>query len=211
MSLIHTSPLLTLPHTHCIQLCYGLIRPPFQYEPSKDVFNAAQSGAMMPNLVAHEFDWEKSEMWACKVLQWRLLVCEWQCRHVLLPAALNQTSGEHCYSLHYPSLPLIWCRITTVTLTMAGNCWTSWLDSMTSVSHENGTRTTCTHTHADTHVYLLHKTRAVPSSSRLQACLPPVSSPPQPLNPLLPLPISFSPGAQAIFPSWPPITLKGIL
>ena len=45
------------PNTQCIQLCYGLICPPFQYEPSKDVFNAAQSGAMIPDVVAHEFDY----------------------------------------------------------------------------------------------------------------------------------------------------------
>ena len=45
------------PPPHCVQLCYGLFCPPFQYEPSKDVFDAAQSGAMMPNLVDHEFDY----------------------------------------------------------------------------------------------------------------------------------------------------------
>ena len=39
------------------QLCYGLLCPPFQYEPEKDVFNAAQSGAMAPNLVTHEFSY----------------------------------------------------------------------------------------------------------------------------------------------------------
>ena len=38
-----------------LQLCYDVICPPLQYEPSKDVFNAAQSGAMVPNLVSHEF------------------------------------------------------------------------------------------------------------------------------------------------------------
>ena len=35
-------------------MCYGILCPG-QYEPSKDVFNAAQSGAMIPNLVSHEF------------------------------------------------------------------------------------------------------------------------------------------------------------
>ena len=40
-----------------LQLCYDIICPPFQYEPSKDVFNAAQSGAMLPNFVTHEFDY----------------------------------------------------------------------------------------------------------------------------------------------------------
>ena len=40
-----------------VQLCYGIFCPPFQYEPSKDVFNAAQSGAMIPNLVSHEFSY----------------------------------------------------------------------------------------------------------------------------------------------------------
>ena len=39
------------------QLCYDILCPPFQYEPQKDVFNAAQSGAMIPNLVTHEFDY----------------------------------------------------------------------------------------------------------------------------------------------------------
>ena len=38
-----------------MQLCYDVVCPPLQYEPSKDVFNAAQSGAMVPNLVSHEF------------------------------------------------------------------------------------------------------------------------------------------------------------
>jgi len=38
-----------------IQLCYDVACLPFQYEPSLDVFNAAQSGAMVPNLVSHEF------------------------------------------------------------------------------------------------------------------------------------------------------------
>ena len=40
-----------------LQFCYDIICPPFQYEHSKDVFNAAQSGAMVPNLVSHEFDY----------------------------------------------------------------------------------------------------------------------------------------------------------
>ena len=39
------------------QFCYDILCPPFQYEPQKDVFNAAQSGAMVPNLVTHEFDY----------------------------------------------------------------------------------------------------------------------------------------------------------
>ena len=42
---------------NALQLCYDIFCPPFQYEPSKDVFNAAQSGAMLPNFVSHEFDY----------------------------------------------------------------------------------------------------------------------------------------------------------
>ena len=42
---------------HIVELCYDILCPPFQYEPQKDVFNAAQSGAMVPNLVTHEFDY----------------------------------------------------------------------------------------------------------------------------------------------------------
>ena len=38
-----------------MQLCYGVLCPPLQYYPEKDVFNAAQSGAMLPDLVTHEF------------------------------------------------------------------------------------------------------------------------------------------------------------
>jgi len=39
------------------QVCYGVICPPGQYHPDKDVLNAAQSGAMMPNLVKHELNY----------------------------------------------------------------------------------------------------------------------------------------------------------
>eukprot|EP00731_Ephydatia_muelleri_P026765 Em0018g865a len=42
---------------HIVELCYDILCPPFQYEPQKDVFNSAQSGAMIPNLVTHEFDY----------------------------------------------------------------------------------------------------------------------------------------------------------
>ena len=38
-----------------LQLCYDILCPPFQYEPKLDVLNAAQSGAMIPNLVTHEW------------------------------------------------------------------------------------------------------------------------------------------------------------
>lgn len=36
------------------QLCYGFICPPFQYRPKEDVFNAAQSGAMVLDLISPE-------------------------------------------------------------------------------------------------------------------------------------------------------------
>ncbi|GES80545.1 phospholipase B1, membrane-associated-like [Rhizophagus clarus] len=37
---------------HLVELCYGLICPPYQYKPNKDRFNAAQSGMMISNLTA---------------------------------------------------------------------------------------------------------------------------------------------------------------
>ncbi|XP_065915128.1 phospholipase B1, membrane-associated-like [Dysidea avara] len=40
--------------SHVAELCYGEICSPDQYHPDKDVLNAAQSGAMIPNLVKHE-------------------------------------------------------------------------------------------------------------------------------------------------------------
>ncbi|RIA98105.1 hypothetical protein C1645_174973 [Glomus cerebriforme] len=48
----HYSPELIGPSTgdHLVELCYGLICPPYQYKPEKDRFNAAQSGMMASNL-----------------------------------------------------------------------------------------------------------------------------------------------------------------
>ena len=43
-------------HLLC-QICYGILCPPFQYKPKKDVFNAAQSGAMITNVIRHEFSY----------------------------------------------------------------------------------------------------------------------------------------------------------
>ena len=46
--------------THTIitsQFCYGALCPPFQYHPEKDMLNAAQTGALLPNLVSHEFNY----------------------------------------------------------------------------------------------------------------------------------------------------------
>lgn len=40
--------------THMIELCYGPLCPPYQYRPSKDVLNSAQSGAMVEDLLQHE-------------------------------------------------------------------------------------------------------------------------------------------------------------
>lgn len=39
---------------HVAELCYGVICPPGQYHPTQDVLNAAQSGAMVEDLVKHE-------------------------------------------------------------------------------------------------------------------------------------------------------------
>ena len=64
---IHSIPIqvdtivITIMHGHT-QLCYDVVCPPLQYEPSKDVLNAAQSGAMVPNLVSHEFKYLLDEL-----------------------------------------------------------------------------------------------------------------------------------------------------
>ncbi|KAI8092277.1 uncharacterized protein B0P05DRAFT_462375 [Gilbertella persicaria] len=42
--------------SHLVEICYGLLCPPFQYKPSKDVLNAAQSASMAPNL-DHQLDY----------------------------------------------------------------------------------------------------------------------------------------------------------
>ncbi|KAI7904752.1 uncharacterized protein BX663DRAFT_431471 [Cokeromyces recurvatus] len=41
---------------HLAEICYGIICPPFQYRPSKDLLNAAQSAAMAPN-IDHQLDY----------------------------------------------------------------------------------------------------------------------------------------------------------
>ena len=38
-------------------MCYNTVCPPHQYRPSEDVFNAAQSGAMVTDLVSHELEY----------------------------------------------------------------------------------------------------------------------------------------------------------
>lgn len=43
--------------SHLVEICYGPLCPPFQYRPAKDVLNSAQSGAMVEDLVNHEFDY----------------------------------------------------------------------------------------------------------------------------------------------------------
>ena len=42
-------------YTFFLQFCYNFICFPFQYR-KEDVFNAAQSGAMITNIVSHEFN-----------------------------------------------------------------------------------------------------------------------------------------------------------
>jgi len=43
--------------SHPVEICYGPLCPPFQYRPQLDVFNAAQSAAMIADLVDHELDY----------------------------------------------------------------------------------------------------------------------------------------------------------
>ncbi len=45
-----------------MQLCYDILCPPFQYHPELDVLNAAQSGAMIPNLVTHEWSYMEKQL-----------------------------------------------------------------------------------------------------------------------------------------------------
>ena len=45
-----------------LQVCYDVVCPPYQYRPSEDVFNAAQSGAMITDLVSHEMDYLVEEL-----------------------------------------------------------------------------------------------------------------------------------------------------
>jgi len=52
-----------------MQLCYDIICPHYQYDPSKDVFNAAQSGAMARNLVSHQTTYLIDQL--KKVRRWR--------------------------------------------------------------------------------------------------------------------------------------------
>jgi phospholipase B1 len=42
---------------HIVELCYGALCPPFQYRPAEDVLDAAQSGAMVTDLVSHELNY----------------------------------------------------------------------------------------------------------------------------------------------------------
>jgi phospholipase B1 len=42
---------------HVVEVCYGVLCPPFQYHPKQDVLDSAQSGAMVSDLVNHEFDY----------------------------------------------------------------------------------------------------------------------------------------------------------
>jgi phospholipase B1 len=62
---------------HVVELCYGPLCPPFQYKPDYDVLNAAQSGAMIADLVTHEVDYLVKQVKAHKAIDikqdWKLL------------------------------------------------------------------------------------------------------------------------------------------
>ena len=45
--------------------------PPFQYKPDKDVLNAAQSGAMIPNLVTHEWRYMLEQLKEVSYTAWK--------------------------------------------------------------------------------------------------------------------------------------------
>ena len=45
-----------------VQLCYTYTCPPLQYRPWQDVLNAAQTGAMVKDLVSHEFNYLLREL-----------------------------------------------------------------------------------------------------------------------------------------------------
>jgi len=62
---------------HLVELCYGPLCPPFQYRPEYDVFNSAQSGAMVGDLVTHEVDYLIKQVKAHKDIDikndWKIL------------------------------------------------------------------------------------------------------------------------------------------
>jgi len=62
---------------HPVEICYGPLCPPFQYRREYDVFDAAQSGAMVTDLVSHELDYLLREMKANPKIDmkgdWKLL------------------------------------------------------------------------------------------------------------------------------------------
>jgi len=52
--------------SHLVELCYGVLCPPFQYHQQIDRFDAAQSGAMVEDLPVHELDYLIKELKANK-------------------------------------------------------------------------------------------------------------------------------------------------
>lgn len=54
---------------HVANVCYGIFCPPFQYRPSLDQFNAAKSGAMVPNLKG-EAKWLINQMYWRREVDW---------------------------------------------------------------------------------------------------------------------------------------------
>jgi phospholipase B1 len=63
--------------SHIVELCYGPLCPPFQYHPALDVLDAAQSGAMVADLVSHELDYLIKQVKANPMINlkedWKLL------------------------------------------------------------------------------------------------------------------------------------------
>jgi phospholipase B1 len=63
--------------SHLVEFCYGPLCPPFQYHDKIDVFNGAQSGAMVENLPTHEFDYLHKQVTENKKINmaedWKLL------------------------------------------------------------------------------------------------------------------------------------------
>jgi len=62
--------------SHLVEICYGILCPPFQYRPSLDVLNSAQSGAMVSDLV-HELSYLVVQLLASPKIDfkedWKLL------------------------------------------------------------------------------------------------------------------------------------------
>jgi len=88
---------------HLVELCYGVLCPPYQYRPALDILNAAQSGAMISDLVNHEMSFLLAQLKAHSEIDmardWKLLTiligANDICASCVGKAFLNPDDFEH--------------------------------------------------------------------------------------------------------------------